>query len=439
MNLRQALRLDRPACIAFVGAGGKTSAMFRLARELPPPVIVTTTTHLGIWQTCLGDRWIQSLDVFADAGFAADGVMLVTGQVIKDERVAGLEPVEMDRLYAIARENGWSLLVECDGSRQLPLKAPAAHEPVIPTWVDQVVTVAGLQGLGKPCNNAYIHRAELFSKLTDLPLEEPVGEEALVKELLNPLGGQKGIPVSAQKIVLLNQADDEGLISAATRMAPALLSGFDAVLTGRLKDDTECEIIHAREPLAGVILAAGGSTRLGVPKQGLTWRGKSFIENVIQCGLDAGLQKMVVVTNSAYSQFIHKNYLQKIDLINNPTWQSGLSTSVRLGVQSLPANTGGAVLLLCDQPHIPARLVRALIDRHAEVHAPIIAPSVAGKRANPVLFDRSTFSDLLSVEGDKGGRILFAKYPAEYIPWDDESILLDVDTSEDYARLRELE
>lgn len=414
-------------------------AMFRLARELPSPVVVTTTTHLGIWQTRLGDRWIQSLDAFTAAGFAADGVMLVTGQAIKDDRVAGLEPVEMDRLYAIARENGWSLLVECDGSRQLPLKAPAAHEPVIPAWVDQVVTVAGLSGLGKPCNNAYIHRAELFSSLAGLSLEEPVGEEALVKALSNPLGGLKGIPERAQKIVLLNQADDERLISAATRMAPALLSGFDAVLTGRLTNETEHEIIHAREPLAGVILAAGGSTRLGVPKQGLTWRGKSFIENAVQCGLDAGLQKIFVVTNNAYSQYIHNDFLLKIHLINNPTWQSGQSTSVRLGVQSLPSNIGGAVFLLCDQPHIPAQLVRALIDRHAEVRAPIIAPSVAGKRANPVLFDRSTFSDLLSVEGDKGGRILFAKYPVEYVPWNDESILLDVDTPEDYARLRELE
>jgi molybdenum cofactor cytidylyltransferase len=171
----------------------------------------------------------------------------------------------------------------------------------------------------------------------------------------------------------------------------------------------------------------------------LTWRGKSFIENAIQCGLDAGLQKIVVVTNSAYSQYIHNDFLQKIHLINNPTWQSGQSTSVRLGVQSLPSNIGGAVFLLCDQPHIPAQLVRALIDRHAEVRAPIIAPRVAGKRANPVLFDRSTFSDLLSVEGDKGGRILFAKYPVEYVPSNDESILLDVDTPEDYARLRELE
>ncbi len=65
MNLRKALRLDRSAGVVIVGAGGKTSAMFRLARELTPPVIVTTTTHIGVWQTREGDRWAQGL---ADLG-----------------------------------------------------------------------------------------------------------------------------------------------------------------------------------------------------------------------------------------------------------------------------------------------------------------------------------------------------------------------------------
>ncbi|GAP14697.1 probable selenium-dependent hydroxylase accessory protein YqeC [Longilinea arvoryzae] len=439
MNLRRALRLDRPACVAIVGAGGKTSAMFRLARELPPPVIVTTTTHIGVWQTQEGDRWVQGLDAFAESGAVEHGVTIVTGREIKNERVNGLAADELDHLHALAKEKGWSLLIEADGSKGLPLKAPGETEPVIPAWAETVVVVAGLTGLGKPCNNAYIHRPEIFSELSGLPPNEPVGEEALVKVLLHPSGGLKGIPQNTRRVVLLNQANDPSLMAAASRMSEPLLGSYDVVMTGGLKNKIEEEILAAREPIAAVILAAGGSTRLGTPKSELLFHGKNFLENVIQCGFDAGLKPVVVVTNNAYSQSINQNQYPNIILLNNPIRQSGQSTSIRLGIQSLPQNIGGAVFLLCDQPQIPAQLVHNLVERHARMHAPVIAPRVGDKCANPILFDRCTFADLLALEGDTGGRSLFSKYPIETVPWSDGNILLDVDTFEDFDRLRKLE
>jgi molybdenum cofactor cytidylyltransferase len=79
--------------------------------------------------------------------------------------------------------------------------------------------------------------------------------------------------------------------------------------------------------------------------------------------------------------------------------------------------------------------LRALLEKHAEELYPIVAPMVMDRRANPVLFDRATFSDLLTLEGDVGGRAVFHKHQVEYVPWHDDRLLLDVDTPEMYQRL----
>jgi CTP:molybdopterin cytidylyltransferase MocA len=100
---------------------------------------------------------------------------------------------------------------------------------------------------------------------------------------------------------------------------------------------------------------------------------------------------------------------------------------------------GAAIFLLADQPQVPSTILNALTEKHAQTLAPIIAPLVAGRRANPVLFDRATFPNLMALTGDVGGRAIFSKYPVTYLPWHDESLLLDVDTPEDLLKLRNQE
>ena len=103
----------------------------------------------------------------------------------------------------------------------------------------------------------------------------------------------------------------------------------------------------------------------------------------------------------------------------------------------LPAGEGigGAIFLLVDQPQITSSILRALVEKHAEGLYPIVAPMVLDQRANPVLFDRITFTDLLGIAGDVGGRAIFHKHQVEYLPWHDDRMLLDVDTPEHYQRL----
>jgi molybdenum cofactor cytidylyltransferase len=80
--------------------------------------------------------------------------------------------------------------------------------------------------------------------------------------------------------------------------------------------------------------------------------------------------------------------------------------------------------------------VRALIQRHAANLSPIVAPLIDAQRGNPVLFDRSTFPDLLTLEGDTGGRGVFSRYSIDWVEWQDTEALLDIDTDEDYQRLQ---
>ena len=128
-----------------------------------------------------------------------------------------------------------------------------------------------------------------------------------------------------------------------------------------------------------------------------------------------------------------------LEIVHNPDWEAGQSSSIKAGLAALPEGSGGAVFLLVDQPQVPPALVRSLVARHAATLASIVAPEVDGRRGNPVLFDQITFPDFATLEGDIGGRAVFKKHPLEYIPWVDPIVGLDVDTLLDYQKLIQYE
>lgn len=418
--------------MAFVGAGGKTTAMFQLARELGTRVIVTATTHLGVWQIPLADRHL-AVESPRDIGEIAAGVTLVTG-TIHAERTQPVGGHVLIKLMEEAKKENIPLLIEADGSRGHPFKAPAAHEPPIPDFVDTVIVVAGLSGLGKSIAEV-VFRTDEFRRVSNALNQQVVTPELVVRALIHPEGGLKNIPLHARRVALLNQAETPPLQAMGGKMARQLLSHFDAALVGSLQQSH----FQTFEPMAGIILAAGESKRFGTPKQLLDWNGKPFVRHVAETALHAGMQPVVVVTGADAAAVEAALTGLQAAIVHNENWRSGQASSIVAGIKSLPQNIGACLFLLADQPQIGTDVMLALKEAHAQSLPPILAPLVLEeKRANPVLFDRVTFPDLLQLKGDVGGRALFDKYKVEYLPWHDDTLLFDVDTPEDYERLKQL-
>jgi molybdenum cofactor cytidylyltransferase len=270
--------------------------------------------------------------------------------------------------------------------------------------------------------------------------------------LTHPEGGLKNTPTDAQRVTLLNQADTPELQSAALGLAKALLPAYSSVIISSLEQE---KIFAVHEPVAGIILAAGESRRFGQPKQLLDWNGQPFVRAVAQTALEAGLSPVIVVTgaNAEQIELVVKDL--DVTVIRNEEWKSGQASSIKEGIKAFVSpppslrdtspksrefgggweGVGAAIFLLADQPQVNPSILRALAEKHAEGLYPIVAPMVMDRRANPVLFDRVTFPDLLLLEGDVGGRAIFHRHRVEYLAWHDDRLLLDVDTPEMYQRL----
>jgi len=192
--------------------------------------------------------------------------------------------------------------------------------------------------------------------------------------------------------------------------------------------------------VAGVLLAAGGSTRFGRPKQLLDWGGTPLVAHVADTALAAGLDPVVVVLGCRAEDVGAALEDRPVQVAMNWRWEEGLSTSVQIGLAMLPPDVDAALFLQCDQPLVTPELLRRLVARFEETHAPIIHPVHDGQRSTPVLFARPLFPELAAVTGDQGGRVLIARHAdaVATVEVADPTALADIDTPEDYEALREM-
>lgn len=222
--LTEALGLDQARLIALCGAGGKTSLARALALEMASRgerVLVTTTTKLAAAE---------------GQGYWPPGVSLShRGESVG--KLLGHPQAEIDRLK---REGGFDrLLVEADGSRRRPLKAPAAHEPAIPSTSDAVVVIAGMSALGLPLSDDTVFRAGIWATLSGTPLGAPVDAESFARVALHEAGLAKGCREFPLTALFLNQVDTPRSGAAAAAVACLIAASsanpFTRIVSGRLK------------------------------------------------------------------------------------------------------------------------------------------------------------------------------------------------------------
>jgi len=188
--------------------------------------------------------------------------------------------------------------------------------------------------------------------------------------------------------------------------------------------------------VAGVILAAGGSSRFGEIKQLLPWKNKNIINTVVETAALADLDPILVVlgANAGLIQASLDN--ETIQVVTNPDWDKGQSTSLKAGVTAIRHTVDGVLFLLCDQPHLTVNLVNAVVEEGLR-SGKVVTPIIDDRRANPVYFPASCFPLFDTLEGDAGGRQIIPACPHTTLPWLDDWMARDIDTPEDYRVLRE--
>lgn len=249
-TLRHALDVRTGECIAFVGAGGKTTLGYRLLQELAAAgerAVFTTTTH--IWEPQHGS--VNCLIDMADGGeasltqartSASWRSAAILGPVVGAPNEAAVPgafwPTQQTKRRGLdaaqicaMRRPGETWIVEADGARGLRIKAPAANEPVVPECADVLAVLCCLDALGRPLDDRTAHRADRIAALTGCMPGAMITPPTIVSLLAHPQGGRKGIPPHARAVAVLTQHGEASLHPDASAIAHELLrAGFARVV-----------------------------------------------------------------------------------------------------------------------------------------------------------------------------------------------------------------
>ena len=198
--------------------------------------------------------------------------------------------------------------------------------------------------------------------------------------------------------------------------------------------------------IAAIILAAGEASRFraAAGEQGpqtklvALHQGKPLVRHVAEAALAAGLAPVIAVTGHAQDNVMQA--LSGLDLqhVENDAYASGMASSLKAGVEALPAHLGGFVVLLGDMPLVSAALIRSLVDTYlANPLADAIVPVVAGERGNPVLLSQRMVPQIMQLSGDAGARKILQDPGLKIVemPVADEAARIDIDTPQALAAL----
>jgi molybdenum cofactor cytidylyltransferase len=273
-----------------------------------------------------------------------------------------------------------------------------------------------------------------------------------------------GMPVDPGNLMLIGSARERPVLGAPGCARSPKENGFDWVLmrllaglpvsrsdiTGMGVGGLLMEIVTRPQPreepapdgrrIAAVILAAGRSTRMGGPNKLLAEiGGKPLVRIAAEQALASRARPVIVVTGHQRDKVETALEGLKVERVHNPNFADGLSTSVRAGLDAVPAEVDGAVICLGDMPQVRAELIDRLIAAFdPERGALVVVPTIEGKRGNPVVWSRRFFPELTGLEGDVGARHLIGRYTEAVVevPLADKAALIDVDTPEALSKVK---
>lgn len=190
--------------------------------------------------------------------------------------------------------------------------------------------------------------------------------------------------------------------------------------------------------IAGLILAAGESSRMGTDKALLAYRGRTFVETLCATLREAGLERIAVVLGHHAEEIRRAVNLEAAQVVTNPDYRHGQTSSLQAGLRALTsADLEGIVLCLVDHPSISVEVIRTLLKNFQQTGAPLVVPTFGGRRGHPVLIGRPLFKELLDLGPESGANTVIRKHQeaAQFVEVEDSGILLDIDDPETYRRL----
>jgi molybdenum cofactor cytidylyltransferase len=432
--------------VAFVGGGGKTSLMFALAATLPGRVVVTTTTRIFAAQSKLAPAVCYADDLSRLGDHLAEHrICLVIGHV-EGDKALGIDPSLPGQF--LARADVDTVLVEADGSRMRPVKAPAGHEPVIPPGTTLLVPVVGIDALEGPLEQI-AHRPERIRQLLNGSLDQEsasllirdggLTSAALACLLAHPQGGLKHAPDDARIVPFINKVETAGRLPVARQVARHALraSRVERVLVGAVRSERPVSEVHRR--VTAVVLAAGQGTRMGRTKQLLPW-GETTVLGQTLCNLQASaVHNITVVVGHEAEPVAAVAAACGVPIVYNPDYAAGeMLSSLKAAVRKAPADCAAVLVMLADQPMVGPETIDSLLVAYWQGQGELIAPFFEGRRGNPVLIGRAHFDELLALPPGGAPRDLLQRHAAEVvpIPVETDAVLRDLDKLEEYERWR---
>ena len=331
-----------------------------------------------------------------------------------------------------------------------PIKAPAAHEPVIPPEATLVVPVVGMDALERPLSTA-AHRPELIASILSeqytVAETQPLTPEMVAALLRHPQGGLKGVPAGARVIPTLNKVETPARLSAGRQIARTLLRSPQSPLStlhspishiALTAIQTDQPIREVWRRVTAVILAAGRSTRMGANKLLLSWGTGTVLGQTVQNALASDVSDVLVVTGHEAEAVTAVAQAAGVNTLHNPAAAQGgeMITSLQAALRQLPDEVTAVLVILGDQPMVLPETLNRVLHAYYQGAGDLIAPVYQGQRGNPVLIGRRYFGELLALPPTAAPRDVLRRHAhaLHLVEIDTPAILQDLDSPEDYQR-----
>lgn len=196
-----------------------------------------------------------------------------------------------------------------------------------------------------------------------------------------------------------------------------------------------------QKKIAALVLAAGASTRLGVPKQLLKLNGTTLLERLLTEIHNSQINNITVVLGAQYFEILDSLSSFEICIVENENWQEGIGSSIRKGIIQILQNNetlDGVLLFLCDQPYVTSSLINQIVNQFYESDLDIVTCNFGKDFGPPTLFSKSLFNDLSQLAGDHGAKKIIKSnsYSIAYV--DFPLGIFDIDSVQDFDMISKM-